>query len=100
MLLQTLYRHDASASNCIFALVLANHWIRGARRADYSTKPILIEKLHQGMTQIKQSPSVKQRLAFNGAIPFDMPLAGMSAYLQSELDEWTCVIEAAGINPG
>ena len=67
--------------------------------APAKTPANIINKLHEAATQIKQSASVKQRLASLGAVPFDMPLAGMPPYLQSELDKWTHVVKAAGIKP-
>jgi tripartite-type tricarboxylate transporter receptor subunit TctC len=59
----------------------------------------VVNKLHDASRQIKQSASVKQRLAAMGAVPFDMPVSSMGPYLQSELDKWTRVIKAAGIKP-
>ena len=61
--------------------------------------PAIVNKLHAAATQIKQMPSVRQRLAALGAEPFDMNVASMPAYLQSELDKWTRVVKAAGIRP-
>jgi tripartite-type tricarboxylate transporter receptor subunit TctC len=61
-------------------------------------KPVL-EKLHGVVTQIKQMPSVQQRFAAMGAVPFDMPLAAITPFLQSELDKWTLVVKTAGIKP-
>jgi len=59
----------------------------------------IVDRLHEAATQIKQSASVKQRLEALGAVPFDMPQAGMAPYLQSELDKWTRVVKSAGIKP-
>ena len=67
--------------------------------APAKTPANVVGKLHEAATQIKQSASVKQRLAVMGAVPFDMPLASMAPYLQSELDKWTRVIKVAGIKP-
>ena len=55
--------------------------------------------LHEAATQIKQMPAVRQRLAAMGAVPFDMPLADMTPYLQNELVKWTRVVKSAGIKP-
>jgi tripartite-type tricarboxylate transporter receptor subunit TctC len=63
------------------------------------TPPSVIESLYEVVSRIKQSPSVKERLASIGAVPFDMPLANMTPFLQSELDKWTRVVRAAGIKP-
>ena len=67
--------------------------------APAKTPASVVNKLHEAARQIKQSASVKQRLAAMGAVPFDMPLPGMAPYLQSELDKWTRVVKAAGIKP-
>ena len=67
--------------------------------APAKTPPALVNKLHEAMTQIKQTAAVKQRLASMGAVSFDMAPAEMGPYLQTELDKWTRVIKAAGIKP-
>lgn len=59
----------------------------------------VIEKLHQGITQMKQDAQIKQRLASMGAAAFDLSLADMSVFLKSELEKWTRVIKAGGIKP-
>ena len=63
------------------------------------TPAAVADKLHAAAMQIKQMPAVRQRLAAMGAVPFDMPRAGMTPYIQSELDKWTRVVKAAGIKP-
>lgn len=67
--------------------------------APAKTPAAVIDKLHEAVTQIKKTPAVGERLAAMGAIPFDMSVASMPAYLQSELDKWTRVVKAAGIKP-
>ena len=67
--------------------------------APAKTPPAVVAKLHEGVTQIKQTAAVKQRLTSMGAVSFDMTPREMSAYLQSELDKWTRVIKGAGIKP-
>ena len=59
----------------------------------------VIEKLHQGITQMKQDAQIKQRLASMGAAAFELSLADMSIFLKSELEKWTRVIKAGGIKP-
>ncbi len=61
------------------------------------TPAAVIERLHEAVTQVKRSESVQQKLTSMGAVPFDMPLAEMGPFLQSELDKWTRVIKRAGI---
>ena len=67
--------------------------------APAKTPPAVVAKLHEGVTQIKQTAAVKQRLTSMGAVSFDMTPREMSEYLQSELDKWTRVIKGAGIKP-
>jgi len=67
--------------------------------APAKTPAVVIRKLHDAVTQIKQTPAVKQRFAAMGAVSFDMTSAEMGPFLQSELDKWTRVIKAAGIKP-
>ncbi len=67
--------------------------------APAKTPPSVVKKLHEAATQIKQMPAVRQRLAAMGAVPFDMPLADMTPYLQNELVKWTRVVKSAGIKP-
>jgi tripartite-type tricarboxylate transporter receptor subunit TctC len=67
--------------------------------APAKTPATVVEKLNEAAAQIKQMPSVKQRLAALGAVPFDMRIADMTSYLQSELDKWTRVVKVAGIKP-
>jgi tripartite-type tricarboxylate transporter receptor subunit TctC len=67
--------------------------------APAKTPATVVEKLNEAAAQIKQMPSVKQRLAALGAVPFDMRIADMTSYLQSELNKWTRVVKVAGIKP-
>lgn len=67
--------------------------------APAKTPAAIINKLHDAVTQIKQAPAVKQRMASMGAISLDMTPAAMAPYLQSELDKWTRVIKSSGIKP-
>ena len=67
--------------------------------ASAKTPQAVVNKLHEAVKQIKQTAAVKQRFAAMGAISFDMTLAEMAPYWQSELDKWTRVIKASGIKP-
>jgi tripartite-type tricarboxylate transporter receptor subunit TctC len=60
---------------------------------------VLVIRLNEAMTKIKQSPDVKQQFARLGAISIDMSPAELGAFIQKELDKWTRVIEAGGIKP-
>ena len=67
--------------------------------APAKTPTTVVDKLHEAATRIKQMPLVKQRFASLGAVPYDMQLASMRPYLQSELEKWTRVVKAGGIKP-
>jgi tripartite-type tricarboxylate transporter receptor subunit TctC len=67
--------------------------------APAKTPPAVVVKLHEAVKQIKQTATVKQRLASMGAVSFEMTTSEMGPYLQSELDKWTRVIKAVGIKP-
>ncbi len=67
--------------------------------APAKTPPAVVSKLHEAVKQVKQTAVVKQRLASMGAVSFDMTPVEMGTYLQSELNKWTKVIQAAGIKP-
>ena len=59
----------------------------------------VVERLNALVTQIKQTPGAQQRLAGMGAVPFDMSLAAMKPFLESEIAKWTRVVKSAGIKP-
>ena len=59
--------------------------------------PAIVDKLNKGVTQIKQTPAVKQQLSTLGAIPVDMTPEELGAFLKRELEKWTKVIRAGGI---
>jgi tripartite-type tricarboxylate transporter receptor subunit TctC len=67
--------------------------------APAKTPAAIIGKLHQAVTQIKQKPNVQQQFARLGAVNIDMTPAELGVFLQRELDKWTKVIQAAGIQP-
>jgi tripartite-type tricarboxylate transporter receptor subunit TctC len=67
--------------------------------APAKTPVAIIGNLHQAVTQIKQKPNVQQQFARLGAVHMDMTPAELGVFLQRELDKWTQVIQAAGIQP-
>ena len=67
--------------------------------APAKTPPAIIGKLNQAVTQIKQQPEMKQQFARLGAISIDMTPDELGGLLQRELDKWTKVIQAGGIQP-
>jgi tripartite-type tricarboxylate transporter receptor subunit TctC len=65
--------------------------------APSKTPAPIVTKLHDAVTQIKQTAVVKQRFAAMGAVSFDMAPQDMAPFLQRELDKWTRVIKTVGI---
>jgi tripartite-type tricarboxylate transporter receptor subunit TctC len=63
------------------------------------TPPAIVDKLEAGLVQAMKSESFKQRLT---SVGFVVPPSGSkhyTAFLKSELDQWTRVIKTAGIKP-
>ena len=63
------------------------------------TPQAIVDKLEAAMAQAMQSPSFKQRLT---SVGFVIPPTGSkhyTAFVKSELDQWTRVIKTAGIKP-
>ena len=57
----------------------------------------VVDKLEAAMTQVMQSPAIKQRMESQG---FVVPVQGSKPYavfVKSEIDRWTKVIKTAGI---
>ncbi|MBP7574899.1 MAG: tripartite tricarboxylate transporter substrate binding protein [Rhodoferax sp.] len=57
----------------------------------------IVDKLEAAMTQVMQSPAIKQRMESQG---FVVPVQGSkpyAAFVKSEIDRWTKVIKTAGI---
>lgn len=67
--------------------------------APAKTPQPIVDKLHAAVMQIKKKPNVQQQFARLGAVNFDMTSAELGAFLQRDLDKWTKVIQAAGIQP-
>ena len=67
--------------------------------APAKTPPAIVSKLNEAVRQIKQSADVKQQFSRLGAISIDMTPAELGDYLQRELEKWTKVIQAGGIQP-
>jgi tripartite-type tricarboxylate transporter receptor subunit TctC len=61
------------------------------------TPPAIISKLNAAVTQIKQTAAVKQQFSALGAVSIDMTPEDLGLLLQRELDKWTKVIQAGGI---
>ena len=65
--------------------------------APAKTPAAIVNKLNEAVKQIKQMPAVKQQLATLGAIPVDMSPSELGTLVRRELDKWTKVIHARGI---
>jgi tripartite-type tricarboxylate transporter receptor subunit TctC len=65
--------------------------------APAKTPAAVVDKLNAAVKQIKQTPTVKQQLSTLGAISIDMTPHELGAMIRRELDKWTKVIQAGGI---
>jgi len=65
--------------------------------APAKTPPAIVNRLNDAMRQIKQDADVKQQLSRLGAISVDMTPEELGAFLERELEKWTKVIQAGGI---
>ena len=75
----------------------ATSW-SGVSVAKGTPQPI-VDKLEAGLVQAMKSESFKQRLT---SVGFVVPPSGSkpyTAFIKSELDQWTRVIKTAGIKP-
>jgi len=67
--------------------------------APAKTPAAIVNKLNEAVKKIKQSADVKQHFSRLGAISMDMTPTEMGIFLQQELEKWTKVIQARGIQP-
>ena len=65
--------------------------------APAKTPRTVVNKLNQAVSQIKQNPDVKLQLSRLGAIPMEMTPEESAAFIKSELDKWTKVINTGRI---
>lgn len=63
------------------------------------TPRAIVNRLSDAVRQIKQHPDVKQQFSRLGAISIDMTPEELGHFLERELDKWTKVIQAGGIQP-
>jgi len=61
------------------------------------TPRTVVNKLNQAVSQIKQNPDVKLQLSRLGAIPMEMTPEESAAFIKSELEKWTKVINTGQI---
>jgi tripartite-type tricarboxylate transporter receptor subunit TctC len=67
--------------------------------APAKTPQAIVNRLNDAVRQMKQHPEVKQQFSRLGAISIDMTPDELGVFLQRELDKWTKVIQAGGIQP-
>ena len=65
--------------------------------APAKTPRTVVNKLNQAVSQIKQNPDVKLQLSRLGAIPMEMTPEESAAFIKSELEKWTKVINTGQI---
>jgi tripartite-type tricarboxylate transporter receptor subunit TctC len=67
--------------------------------APAKTPQAIVRRLNDAVKQMKQHPDIKQQFSRLGAISIDMTPDELGVFLQRELDKWTKVIQAGGIQP-
>ena len=67
--------------------------------APAKTPAAIVNRLNEAVMKIKQNADVKQQFSRLGAISMDMTPAELGGFLQRELEKWTKVIKAGGIQP-
>ena len=65
--------------------------------APAKTPRTVVNKLNHAVSQIKQNPDVKLQLSRLGAIPMEMTPEESAAFIKSELEKWTKVINTGKI---
>jgi tripartite-type tricarboxylate transporter receptor subunit TctC len=65
--------------------------------APAKTPAAIIDKLNEAMKRIKQTPAVRQQLSALGAVSVDMTPDELGGLIKRELDKWTQVVRAGGI---
>jgi tripartite-type tricarboxylate transporter receptor subunit TctC len=67
--------------------------------APAGTPAAIVQRLHDSIRQLKESPQVKARLAQMGANAIDYTPAEFAAMIKREMDKWAKVVATAGIRP-
>jgi tripartite-type tricarboxylate transporter receptor subunit TctC len=65
--------------------------------APAATPPAVVARLNQIATEAMKSPEVIEKLASQGAILSPTTPEAFTAYIQSEIDKWGKVVQAAGV---
>jgi tripartite-type tricarboxylate transporter receptor subunit TctC len=67
--------------------------------APAATPPDIVSKLNTEVVAILKNPEMHDRLSKEGADPVGNTSAEFGRFIQSEIDKWRKVIQAAGIKP-
>ena len=59
----------------------------------------IVDKLEAALTQVMQTPAIKQRMESNGFVVPPQGSKHYTAFVKTEIDRWTKVIKTAGIKP-
>ena len=59
----------------------------------------IVDKLESAMTQAMTSPIIKQRMKSQGFVVPEQGSRTYAAFVKSEKERWTKVIQTAGIKP-
>ncbi len=59
----------------------------------------VIARLHGEIASILRSPEIGEKLAADGAEPVGSTPEQFAAFIKAELDKWSRVVKAAGIQP-
>ena len=63
------------------------------------TPQAIVDKLEAGLAQVMQSPTFRQRLTSVGFVIPQSNSKSYTAFVKSEIEQWTRVIKTAGIKP-
>ncbi|MBK7548020.1 MAG: hypothetical protein IPI20_09365 [Rhodoferax sp.] len=70
---------------------------RIARNPRGTPQPVVVDKLEPAMTQVMQSPAIKQRMESTRLVVPAQGSKTCAAFVKSEIDRWNKVIKTAGI---
>jgi tripartite-type tricarboxylate transporter receptor subunit TctC len=63
------------------------------------TPQAIVDKLETAMVTVMKTPAIKARMEGNGFVVPELGAKPYTAFIKSELDQWTKVIKTAGIKP-
>ena len=66
--------------------------------APAKTPRAIVDKLHNDLKGVLDTPEVKEQIGKTGMVPIDsLPIAGLQAFIASEIARWGKVVQQAGI---